>query len=383
LVGQVSAEAKRLGLKPWVALSFPGDDFPGDDAVPIAGTLASHPIEGLALIFPSPQGEPTDGADRAALLSIKENGCKLGKTIRKIKQQLGPDKKLATCVALSEIAPETTCSLHVPVKDLVRDGTLDVVCLAGAERYNYHRLRLVRDAPLQAGIFLDGRALDEKTRGGLLRRVSLEAVANPSCECLWLVDFPAELACQTVANAVEGHRQAEAQRKALEAALAAGAIVIDQEVSEKTCDDVASVHGVGQSFAPSRDGRCPLVQLYVAVRGCPGPLPPPLAVEIREDDAGKPAAKILAKTHILAAELGHEPDYRWGSARFDPPVPLKKGQTYWIHLPNVRHPEGTYVWRVVRDGATPRGHAWSSRYDYQKHTWVFRVFMQKEKGPSQ
>ena len=45
---------------------------------------------------------------------------------------------------------------------------------------------------------------------------------------------------------------------------------------------------------------------------------------------------------------------------------------------NKSHPDGNYVWRMVKDAAGPRGHAWSKQYDYTKHTWAFRVYLQKE-----
>jgi hypothetical protein len=101
-------------------------------------------------------------------------------------------------------------------------------------------------------------------------------------------------------------------------------------------------------------------------------------VEIRGDEHGKPGNSVLAKTDIPAAEFGLEPAYRWGSARLDPPVPLKQGRTYWIYLTNKSHPDGNYAWRIVKDAAGPRGHAWSKQYDYAKHSWVFRVYLKKE-----
>jgi len=101
-------------------------------------------------------------------------------------------------------------------------------------------------------------------------------------------------------------------------------------------------------------------------------------VEIRDDQDGQPGSRVLAQTDIPVAEFGLEPVYHWGSAQFDPPVPLKKGRTYWIYLTNRSHPDGNYVWRIVKDAASPRGHAWSKQYDYTKHAWVFRVYLRKE-----
>ena len=54
---------------------------------------------------------------------------------------------------------------------------------------------------------------------------------------------------------------------------------------------------------------------------------------------------------------------------------LREGAKYWIYLPNARHPEGSFVWRMAKDGATPRGNAWSRSYEYGDHAWVFRVYL--------
>ncbi len=57
---------------------------------------------------------------------------------------------------------------------------------------------------------------------------------------------------------------------------------------------------------------------------------------------------------------------------------LKRGTKYWLYLPDASHPEGRYLWGIAGNGATQRGGAWSRRYDYTKHTWVFRVYLAKE-----
>lgn len=339
--------------------------------------LGSLRVTGVAIVFPPPQGEPAAPGDFEAMLEIKRRGDQLGQQVRRIKTRIGEDRLLAVCVAASEIAPDTACDRYVPVEELIRDGTVDCVCLSGADSMNFHRLRLLRDAPLEAGIFLDARASEQRHWAGRLERAALAAVENPTCECLWLAGFPTAVAAEIVPQAVMRKEQAEAREKALAADIARAALAVDQEVSEQGCNDQATVHGVAQSFVPSRDGLCPLIQLYVAIRGCAGALPPPLEVEIREDDGG-PGQTVVAKTEISAGELGHEPTYRWGSAYFDPPVPLRRGVKYWVHLPNARHPEGSFVWRIVKDGADQQKHAWSRSYDYSDHTWVFRVYLAKE-----
>lgn len=370
LIERLSAAAVRADVKLWIGLQLPNVN-----ALKIARTLGVLRIQGIALFSAPPNGEPPDPGSREALLAIKQQGDKLGETIRQVKRQLGSQKQLALCAMFSEIAPETARSHYLPVRDLVRDGTVDVVAIGGVERLNFDRLRLLRDAPLQAGSFLDAGSSEEGRRAGILTHGVVEAAKNNTCQLLWLHDFPIETVGQVVHAAIQGHRQSQERRAATEAALAKGEMVVDQEVSEKGATDLASLHGVAQSFVPSRDGLLPLVQIYAAIRGSRGPLPPPVHVEIRCDDGGKPGTDVLAKADIPAAEFGMEPAYRWGGAAFDPPVPLKQGQTYWIYLTNKSHPDGNYVWRMAKDASGPRGHAWSQRYDYAKHTWVFRVYL--------
>jgi hypothetical protein len=372
-VGDLAQAAAKSAMRLWIVLQLPDPA-----AAEVARSLAAAPVEGLALLLVPPKGESLDPGQRAALLAVKRQGDKLAETIRQVKRQLGSQKKLALCAALSAIAPETARGQYVPVGDLVRDGTLDLVALSDAERANFHRLCLLRDATLRAGCFLDANSIEEKRRAGQLSRTVLEAVQNDTCQLLWLDGFPIDMVAQVAPTAVEGLRQSQRKRADLEAALAKGELAVDQEVSEKNCNDQASLHGVAQSFTPSRDGACPLVQVYAAIRGSNGPLPPALHVEIRGDDHGKPGTAVLAHTDIPAAEFGLEPAYRWGSAQLDPPLSVKKGQAYWIYLTNKSHPDGNYVWRIQKDAAGPRGHAWSKRYDYTKHTWAFRVYLKKE-----
>jgi len=362
LIGLASDQAKKHGLALWI-----GTRLPRDGVADLARKLKPRDVAGLALIFPEPEGEPLPPDKFAELMRLKKEGLKLGDSVRKARKELGPRKKLAVCVPASEMLPETARAMFVPVGDLVRDGTVDVVCLGGAEGYNFHRLRLLRDTPLRAGMFVDG--------GSAAGRAVIGALQNDTCECLWLCGFPVGTLKRVVPATVQGLKQQQQQHAAIERALADGRLAMDRGVSEKKCNDQATVHGVGQSFVPTRDGECSLVQLYAAIRGCRGALPPPLAVEIRTDGGGKPGAEVCGKTEIPAGEFGHEPAYRWVSAQFDPPVRLERGKRYWIYLPNASHPEGTYVWRIIKDAATEWGNAWSRRYDYSKHLWVFRVFL--------
>jgi len=365
----LSAQAAKHGLKAWI----------GARSTEKAPTPIADGIEGLALLFPSPKGEARKRDERDALLQLKSAGDQLGDSIRQIKKALGPGKKLALCVARSETAPETARGQYVPVSDLVRDGTADVVCLSDAERYNFHRLRLLRDAPLRAGEFVDAQFIEEKSRAGILSRTALAAIANDTCECLWIGSPSLDLVKQAVVDAVAAHKQSETKHKAIEAAIANDELVVVSEVPPGKCNDQAAVHGVGQCFIPSEDGLCPLIQIYGSIRGCKGPLPPPLKVDLRINDRNMPGGAEWGRTEIPAAEFAHEPTYRWGNACFDPPIRLRKGEKYWIYLSNGRHPEGSYLWRLIKDGASKHCNAWSCRYDYSKHTWVYRVFIKKKK----
>ena len=284
LVRRAGALAEGRELELWIGIGPPWET-----ASKRVEHFAEERLAGFALLCPSPLGEPAEPGDLAAQMAIKNRGEPLARTIRRIKTGLQGNRKLVVCVTASQIDPETARERCVPVRDLIRDGTLDGVCLAGAETTNFHRLRLLRDAPLAVGIFLNGASLDERQRVGLLlERTALAAVDNTTCDCLWLSGFPTSLAAHVVPQAVERRELANARRKALEEAVRQGALTVDQEVSAEGVKDQATVHGVAQSFVPSRDAACPLVQIYAALRGCSGPLPPPLAVEIREDDGGKP-----------------------------------------------------------------------------------------------
>ena len=357
-----------------------GCRWPAGDVLAIAEVVTALPVEGLAIVMPPPAGDPVNAGNLDAQLAVKREGSALAENVRQIKRRLGAGKRLVVCAAAAQIDPETARGAFVPLKDLVRDATVDGVSLSEAEGMNLHRLRLLRDGPLSAGMFLDGRSVDERQRAGMIGRTVLSALQNKTSDSLWLIDFPADRACRLVADTLRGYRTAQQEAAALAGAIAAGTLVVDQQVDEKGVGDQATVHGTAQRFVPSRDGQCPLVQVYASLRGCQGPLPPPLVVEIRTDEGGTPGKTVLVSAEIPAGNFGHEPGYRWASARFASPVALRKGESYWIYLPDATHPEGSYLWRLCKGAGGPRGHSWSRRYDYLQHSWVFRVYLQKEAG---
>ncbi len=368
-IDALAAAATRQNFKLWIA--WHGS---ADDAVAVARVAASPLLEGVALIMPPPEGDPPAAGDLRSQLAIKQEGDRRAEVVRQARDCLGKEKKLALVVGASEILPETARGPFLPIKDLVRDGTVDLVCLSGAEGYNFHRLRVLRDDPLRAGSAIDGRGIDEARMAGMIARGVLASLQNRTSDCLWLIGVPPELGCRVAADTMESHRRWEANAAALRNAIAAGEVLVDQQVASEGATDQATVHGVAQSFVPSADAECPLVEIFAAIRGCQGPLPAGLVVQIREDGGGKPGETILANAEIPAIDFGHEPTYRWVAARFAQPVPLRKGSVYWIYLPDTVSQEGSYVWRMRKDGAGASGHAWSRRYDYASHVWVYRVY---------
>lgn len=369
-VEQVSAQAQTQGIEFRLGLEWTGEA----DALPATPTQLKH-IGRAVVLFPSPKGEQVPAAEFERMLRLKQAGDEVGDAIRALKSRLQPHGELTLCLDAAALNAETARGRFVPAKALVRDGTLAGVCLEGAARYNFHRLRLLRDAPLAAGIFLDARALPTEQHGRAVARVTQAVLEDLTCDSLWVCGVAPATLKSFVRHTVTGLQQDEERRQALATALAAGDVVMDTGVPGEKRNNQATVHGVAQSFVPTRNGVCPMVQVYAALRGCRDALPPALQVEIRADVDGVPGTEALATSAIPAMEFGHEPTYRWGTAEFATPVALEKGRTYWIYLPPAQHPEGVYMWGIASDGATERGRAWSKTYDYARHSWVYRVYM--------
>ena len=129
---RVCALAERQELERWIGIAPTWEN-----ALKRAGQFGEAQLTGVALLFPAPQGEPPKPGDSAAQLEIKHRGDLLGQTIRQLKAGLPESWKLVVCLAASEIDPETVRDRYLPVKDLIRDGTLDGVCLAGAETMKF------------------------------------------------------------------------------------------------------------------------------------------------------------------------------------------------------------------------------------------------------
>jgi len=365
-VGHVSAQAEGAGIAFWLGLEW-------SESVDLEAL--AQPVERAVLLFPGSGGERIPAGDFEQLLRLKQAGDRLAVGIRAFRRGLRPDAELSICLDATALDPERAVGRHVPVRDLVRDGTLAVAWLSGADRINFHRLRLLRDAPLGAGLFLDGRAIAADQQVRAVARVTQAALQNAACGGVWVCGVAPATIRMSVLHTVEALQREAQRRQGLQSALESGTIVMDAGVPGEKRDNQATVHGVAQSFVPSRDGVCRMAQVYAALRRCRSALPPELCVEIRPDTNGRPGEVVLAVSAIPAAEFGHEPTYRWGTAEFAEPVHLERGQRYWLHLPDAQHPDGAYLWGIVKDGAAQYGAAWSGRYDYARHSWVYRVYM--------
>ncbi len=355
---ELARAARERGLTFWLAARNL------NAASALASALASADADGLALILSDPEQPASPRRNFDELMKIKREGDRLAEALQRLKARLGR-RMLAVCAPLRAINPQTAASAYIPVKDMIRSGVVDWVCLSGAERYNFHRLRLQRDAALHAGLFVDAGAAPARTRAGLVARAVLAAGRSPSCEAVWLVGFPIDLARQAATDAAAAAKRREAERAAIEQAIRSGRFAVDQAIPASERNNQASVHGVAQSFTPSRDGECPLAEVYATIRGSAAS---DLKVEIRDDASGRPGKRVLAAAAIPAFALAHEPTYRWARAWFKPAAKLRKGQRYWLYLPNASARGGSYVWGIAGNGATERGRAWSSRYDYSKHS---------------
>jgi hypothetical protein len=330
---------------------------------------------GVLMVFPATADAALPREEFEGMLALKRAGNCLGDAVRGLKAALVPGQGLAAAVDLRETAPETARGIYVPLRDLVRDGVLSAVCLMGSSRFNFHRLRLLRAGPLSAGCGVDARGVAPEALSAFVQRPVVEAHSNPSCGVLWLFGDDAQRLAEAAAGALADWRDQEARSARFEADIAAGRLVLDQGFDAEAGNDQATVHGVAQSFTPSRGGVCPLVRIYAALRGSGRGLPPPVVVEIREDADGKPGDAVLGRGQIPPSAFGHEPAYGWGQACFDPAPAVVAGRRYWIYLPDTRSEAGTVVWRLVRNGASERGCAWSRRYAYGDHSWVFGVYL--------
>lgn len=358
-IGLTNAPVPSSTTPVWLAVTFPGSV-----EAAIARCAASS-CRGLALIVAEVPGDAPAHDTLAPLLERKRQGEELATRVRNIRRQLPKGRELAICAPAADIRPETSRGTCIAVADLVRDGTLDAVLLSGLPSFNFHRLRLLRDRPLLAGVFAEGRNTN------VLCADLAAATENPTAETFWVwQDVKGDVAqvISAALAAAEGERQV--QRRIAEA-IAEGALVPVLSVESSAGNNQATIHGVGQTFVPKTSGRCKAVQIYAALRGGPEGLPSPLVVEVRDDAGDKPGTTVLAKGTIPAAAFGQEPAYRWGTVGFEDAPMLDLGKTYWIHLPDAKG----YVWRMVGKGATSDTHAWSRRYDYTEHSWVLKVLV--------
>lgn len=303
----------------------------------------------------------------AQMFFIRLKGEHLAAAIREVAAEARRrGKRVGLALPFSETNVRTAVHAYLDVEGLIREKVVDEVALSGQPRFNLLRWKVQAEPPPTAGLWAtipaDGKGL---------RATLAAALENATADGLALDALPA-LAAGRWKQIPEAAKAWETQRREKErfaAALASGEYRVVAGVPEAKGADQATTHGVAQSFALEQPADVVAVRLFLALRAAADAEVPDIAVELRADRDGKPLGDVLAAGTVTPFQVSAEPSYRWAAAQFPSAVRLEAGRTYWIHAPNAPG----YVWRIDPSASYPRGNAWSSRYDYAKHDWVFEV----------
>lgn len=382
------AALKGAGLECWGALDL-RDDFGAED-LPTAGVVAASGADALLLISlpPIPEGtwparQVTDdalvaayvgrfGADpRAApedsferLLYVKLTGDRTTALLAELAAAV--DLPIVLALRPGDERPETARGRYLDVEALVARGIIDGVLFAAEAPVELRRPRLATDRAIIAGLLAPGSP----------EAATLAALRSPTADTLVVAaggEPPTDTAAR-VARAAEGYRTQEAGRNAIAEALAAGTMVVAVGAEPEGELDLATIHGVGQSFVLDAPAQVAAVGLFGSLRGAGALGLADQVVQLCADADGAPdTAQVLAEGRIPASAFA-DAGWAWGYARFDPPVTLEAGRTWWLHCPNSQAAGGSYLWRVSKDPELcPSGRAWSRTYDYAGYDWVFRI----------
>lgn len=303
------------------------------------------------------------------LLAVKRSGDRRREFFNALNEATDLPIYLA---ALQEDAfPETARWRYLDRHALLSEGAIDGILLSG-DALDLRRPRLSTPETIVAGIACQ----PEHTRAAMtiLRSRDADVLLAPRTgdPVEWL---------RTLNSTLAGLQRAEQDRLEFAAAVEAGELAVVAGAEAEGDLDVATIHGVAQSFTLEEPADVVGVGLHCILRG-DNPLGlPDLRVTIRPDADGAPDMEtVLAEGTIPPAAFA-EPGYQWGYARFAAPVTLQAGVTWWLHAADTQNAGNSFVWRITRDGnACPGGHAWSRRYDYAAYDWVFRVLAQGGDG---
>lgn len=311
-----------------------------------------------------------DSLERMFFLRLK--GEHLGAAVRQVAQAAhARGRRVGLAVRLAETDVRTAARSYLDVEGLVRDKTLDEAVLIGGAQYPLLRWKVQADPSPAVGLWADAEG------PGPLGRALSEAMKNGSADTLILrLDRPwsAALAAE-IPRTIAGWRAQREEQARFAAELSGGRLRRLARTAEKPKLDVATTHGVGQSFRLKQAARVEAVRLLLALRGAADQDIADLRLELREDRQGRPEGAVLGRATIARSGVLPEANYQWVAARLDRPLSLPAGRTYWIHVPDVKG----YVWRFDRSDPYSDGQAWSRRYDYGAGDWLFEILGQE--GP--
>jgi hypothetical protein len=169
-------------------------------------------------------------------------------------------------------------------------------------------------------------------------------------------------------------QQAERDRREFAEAVERGDLSVIAGAEPEGDLDLATIHGVAQSFTSDAPARVTGVGLRCTLRGDNPLRQDDLKLTIRPDADGAPDMDTVLAEGTISPGAFAGPGFNWAYARFEPPVLLDAGVTWWLHAANTQGAGNSIIWRITRDGKTyPGGHAWSSRFDYTDWDWIFRV----------
>lgn len=303
------------------------------------------------------------------LLAVKRSGDRWLTFFEELANATDPPVYLA--MLEGDAFPESAQWRYLDRHALLSDGLIDGVLLR-AEAPDLRRPRLSTPGEVVAGIA--PTAAPAAAAMTVLRSRDADVLLAPT------VDDPVAW-METLSNTLSGLQRAEQDREEFARAVEAGELSIVAGTEPEGDLDVATVHGVGQSFSLEATVSVVGVGLHCMLRGPNALGLDDLQIAIRPDAEDAPDMETVLAEGTIPAAAYAEPGFQWGYARFEEPVLLEAGTTYWIHAPDVQDSGNSYVWQITRDGeACPTGHAWSGRYDYVEHDWIFRVLAEGDEA---
>jgi len=385
------AAIKAAGLQCWVALDLDAllADPDAEGLVATAVRVAGAGVDGLLLTSMPPIPDDTWPARQASdpallaqyaerfggdpgaapedsferLLYVKLAG---DRTTAALAELAGVDPPVILALRPGDERPETARGRYLDVETLLAREIIDGVLFAAEAPVELRRARLATDRAITAGLLAPGSP----------EAATLAALRSPTADALVVAagdEPPAETAAR-VARAAEGYRAQEAGRNAIAEALEAGTMVVAAGAEPEGDLDLATIHGVGQSFVLDAPAQVTAVGVFGSLRGAGALGLADQVVQLCADADGAPdTAQVLAEGSIPASAFA-DGGWVWGYARFDPPVTLEAGRAWWVHCPNSQAAGNSYLWRISKNpDLCPSGHAWSRTYDYAGYDWIFRI----------